>query len=75
MSDKKNPFAGYQQDKVASRTAVIEAHLTELSKRRTHFKYITDLAAALAEKVGEVEGVPCWPRPRNACASTRSSAQ
>ena len=59
MSDKKNPFAGYQQDKVASRTAVIEAHLTELSKRRTQFKYITDLAAALAEKVGEVEGVPC----------------
>lgn len=59
MSEKKNPFAGYQQDKVASRTAVIEAHLLELSKHRTQFKYITDLAAAVAEKVGSVEGVPC----------------
>lgn len=59
MSEKKNPFAGYQQDKVASRTAVIEAHLLELSKNRTQFKYITDLAAAVADKVGSVEGVPC----------------
>ena len=59
MSEKKNPFAGYQQDKVASRTAVIEAHLLELSKHRTQFKYITDLAAAVADKVGSVEGVPC----------------
>lgn len=59
MSEKKNPFSGYQQDKVASRTAVIEAHLLELGKRRTQFKYITDLAATLADKVGEVEGVPC----------------
>lgn len=59
MSENKNPFSGYQQDKVASRTAVIETHLLELSKRRTQFKYITDLAATLADKVGEVEGVPC----------------
>ena len=59
MSEKKNPFSGYQQDKVASRTAVIEAHLLELGKRRTQFKYITDLAATLADKVGEIEGVPC----------------
>ena len=59
MSEKKNPFAGYQQDKVASRTAVIEAHLLELSRHRTQFKYITDLAAAVADKVVSVEGVPC----------------
>lgn len=59
MSERKNPFAGYQQDKVAGRAAVIETHLVELSKRRTQFKYITDLAAAVAEKLGDVEGVPC----------------
>lgn len=59
MSDPKNPFAGYQQDKVASRAAVIEEHLNALAKNRTQFKYITDLAAAVAEKVGTVEGTPC----------------
>ncbi len=59
MSENKNPFAGYQRDKVASRAAVIEQHLTALAARRTQFKYITDLAAEVAEKVGTVEGEPC----------------
>lgn len=59
MSENKNPFAGYQRDKVASRAAVIEEHLAVLAGRRTQFKFITDLAAAVAEKVGEVEGEPC----------------
>lgn len=59
MSEKKNPFAGYQRDKVASRAAIIEEHLAALAAKRTQFKYITDLAASVAEKVGELEGEPC----------------
>lgn len=54
-----NTFGVYQEEKQAGREALIQNYLRALRKSKAHFKYVTDLAANVADHISEIEGKNC----------------
>lgn len=55
----KNPFAGWQQEKLKRREALIREFLAYMGKKRMKCEYITDLADMVAKHIAEREGANC----------------
>lgn len=55
----KNPFAGWQQEKLKRREALIREFLAYMGKKRMKCEYITDLADMVAKHISEREGASC----------------
>ncbi len=55
----KNPFAGWQQEKLKRREALIREFLAYMGKKRMKCEYITDLADMVAKHIAEREGASC----------------
>jgi len=55
----RNPFADWQQAKQERRESLVREYLAEMTKKRTRYDYITDLAEATASHIGQKEGKSC----------------
>lgn len=55
----KNPFARWQQAKQESRETLIRECLAELTRKRTRYDYITDLAEEVASYISQKEEKKC----------------
>ncbi|WP_028449424.1 hypothetical protein [Chitinibacter tainanensis] len=58
-SRSENPFREHQEKVVAEREEIIASYLASLRKTRAEFKFITDLAKAVARQIEMTEGAPC----------------
>lgn len=56
---KKNHFKGYQEQKVGKRAIIIDAYLSELVKKNTKFRNVTELAEKVAVYITTLDGKPC----------------
>lgn len=54
-----NTFSNYQDEKQSRREKLIREYLTVLKKSRASFKYLTDLAAHVADYIGREENGKC----------------
>jgi hypothetical protein len=59
MANRTNTFAGWQEGRVSSREEVVRRFLAVSRRTRVTYRYITDLAEAVAHQIALVEGKPC----------------
>ena len=59
MTENKNSFKSYQEQKMTGRLEIINQYIAIYKKQKVKFKNITELAIKLASEIAKEEGKPC----------------
>lgn len=59
MTETKNMFKGYQEQKITGRLVIINQYINLYKKQKVKFKNITELANRLASEITKEEGKAC----------------
>lgn len=59
MTETKNMFKGYQEQKITGRLVIINQYIDLYKKQKVKFKNITELANRLASEITKEEGKAC----------------
>lgn len=59
MTENKNMFKGYQEQKITGRLVIINQYIDLYKKQKVKFKNITELANRLASEITKEEGKAC----------------
>lgn len=59
MTETKNMFKGYQEQKITGRLVIINQYIDLYKKQKVKFKNITELANRLASEIAKEEGKSC----------------